>query len=123
MTKFAYKQSDSNHTLFLKRKNDHITCLIIYVDDMVITGDDKEEISALKEQSSCEFEMKDLRQLKYFRGIEVLRSIGGIFISQRKYILDLLAETCMLNCKLVDTPIVVLHGLQMIKGATLADMG
>ena len=38
-----------------------ITSLIIYVNDMIITGDDKEEVSALKEQLSCEFEMKDLR--------------------------------------------------------------
>ena len=52
---------------------------------MIITGDDKEEIRSLKEQLSCEFEIKDLGQLKYFLGIEVLRLKGGIFISQRKY--------------------------------------
>ena len=49
MTKLGYKQSNSDHTLFLKRKNDRITCLIIYVDDMIITEDDEEEICALKE--------------------------------------------------------------------------
>ena len=48
MTKFGYKQSNSDHTLFLKRQNNHITCLIIYVDDMIIAEDDKEEICALK---------------------------------------------------------------------------
>ena len=95
----------------------------MYVDDMIITGDDKEEINALKEQLSREFEMKDLRQLKYFLGIEVLRSKGGIFISQRKYILDLLATTGMLDCKLADTLIVANHGLQMIEGEKLADRG
>ena len=55
MTKFGYKQSNSDQTLFLKRKNKLITCLIIYVDDMIITGNDKEEIHMLKKQLSLEF--------------------------------------------------------------------
>ena len=80
MTKFCYRQSNSDHTLFLKRQDDHITCLIIYVDDMIITENDKEETQTLKEQLSRELEMKDLGQLKYFLGIEILRSKGGIFI-------------------------------------------
>lgn len=80
MIKFGYKQSNSDHMLFLKKQNNHITCLIIYVDDMIITGDDKEEIYTLKEQVSREFEMKDLGKLNYL-GIEVSRSKGGIFNS------------------------------------------
>ena len=107
--KFGYKQSNSDNTLFLKRQKGRITCLIIYVDDMIITGDDKEEIKILKEQLSYEFEMKDL--LKYFIGIEVLRPKGGIVINQRKYILDLLAETEMIDCKLAETPIIAHYGL------------
>ena len=82
MTKFGYKQSNYDHTLFLKRQNDRITCLIIYVDDMIITGGDKEEICTLKEQLSREFKMKDLGRLKYFLGIEALRSKGGFFIGR-----------------------------------------
>ena len=67
--------------------------------------------------------MKDLGQLKYYLSIEILRSKGGIFISQRKYILDLLATTGMVDCKHADTPIVANHGLQIIKGEKLADRG
>ena len=65
--------------------------------------------------------MKDLGRLKYFLGIEVLRSNKGIFISQTKYVLDLLAETGMLDCKPVETPMMMNHGLQMIEGGKLVD--
>ena len=46
--KFEYKQSNSNHTLFLKRRNGLITCLVIYINDMVITGNDVKEIDDLQ---------------------------------------------------------------------------
>ena len=121
MKKFGYRQSNSDHTLFIKRANQKITCLIIYVDDMIITGDDEEEIVTLKGKLFQEFEMKDLGNLKYFLGIEVLRSMQGIFIHQRKYILDLLTETGMLGGKPADTPIVANHGLQVIEGAKATD--
>ena len=71
MTTFGYKQSNSYHTLFFKRRHEKITALIVYVDDMIVTRNDIEEIKALKEYLSKEFEMKDLRSLKYFLGIEM----------------------------------------------------
>ena len=108
----GYKQSNADHTLFLKHRVGMVTVLIIYVDDMIITGNDKEEITKLQEYLAAEFEMKNLGGLKYFLGIEVVRSSEGIFLSQRKYVLDLLAETGMLNCKPVDTPTVQNHGLK-----------
>ena len=49
--------------------------------------------------------MKQLGDLKYFLGIKVARSKHGIFLSKRKYVLDLLTETRMLECKPIDTPI------------------
>lgn len=74
MRKYGFQQSNSDHTLFLKHRVGKITALIVYVDDMIITGDDVEEISRLQEQLSTEFEMKNLGGLKYFLGIEVARS-------------------------------------------------
>nr|GEW85132.1 putative reverse transcriptase, RNA-dependent DNA polymerase [Tanacetum cinerariifolium] len=75
----------------------------------------------LKEGLFAEFEMKDLGNLKYFLGIEVLRSPKGIFICQKKYILDLLAEIGMINFKPADTPMMVNQKLFMEKKAKLAD--
>nr|GEX53730.1 putative Gag-polypeptide of LTR copia-type [Tanacetum cinerariifolium] len=99
------------------------TCLIIYVDDMIVTGDDKEEITKLKKYLFTEFEMKDLGRLKYFLGIEVLRSKQGIFMCQKRYILDLLAETGMIDCKPADTPMIANQKLYMEEKVELADKG
>nr|GFD27512.1 putative reverse transcriptase, RNA-dependent DNA polymerase [Tanacetum cinerariifolium] len=64
----------------------------------------EEEMARLRTNPFKEFEMKDLGRLKYFLRIEVLMSKQGIFICQKKYVLDLLAETGMIDCKPVDTP-------------------
>ncbi|KAK9186936.1 hypothetical protein WN944_018325 [Citrus x changshan-huyou] len=105
MVLFGYNQSSSDNTLFIKKWQGKITALIVYVDDMVVTGNGEEEREALQKYLSREFEMKDLGALKYFLGIEVSRSKGGIFLSQRKYALDLLHETGMTACQPIDTPI------------------
>ncbi|XP_062075664.1 uncharacterized mitochondrial protein AtMg00810-like [Humulus lupulus] len=78
--------------------------LIVYVDDIVLTGDDSVELKILKGRLGEEFEIKDLGALKYFLGMEFARSKEGIFVSQRKYVLDLLNETGMMVCKLAETP-------------------
>ena len=71
---------------------------------MIVTGDDQAEMQNLQKYLASEFGMKSLGDLKYFLGIEVVRSKHSIFLSQRKYILDLLAETRILDCKPIDTP-------------------
>ncbi|RVW89668.1 Retrovirus-related Pol polyprotein from transposon RE1 [Vitis vinifera] len=73
--------------------------------DMVVTRNDLEERKALQNYLFKEFEMKDLGSLKYFLKIDVSRSSEGIFLSQRKYALDLLQETGMSGCQPVNTPI------------------
>lgn len=79
--------------MFLKHIASKWTSLIIDVDDMIVTWDDDEEIQKLNEYLAFEFKMKDLGRLKYFLGIELARSKCGIFLSQRKYIMELLTET------------------------------
>ena len=70
----------------------------------MLSGDDTIEIIQLKKKMRDEFEIKDLVNLKYFLGMEVARSREGISVSQRKYIIDLLAEIGMTGCRPADTP-------------------
>ncbi|KAG6493367.1 hypothetical protein ZIOFF_048350 [Zingiber officinale] len=83
---------------------------LYYMDDF-INGDDSEGMTNLERRLAIEFEMKNLRGLKYFLGIEVARSKQDIFLSQRKYVLDLLAEVGLLDYKPMDTPIIQNHRL------------
>ena len=78
-----YKQSNGDHTLFIKHSTSgEATILIVYVDNIIVTRNyDKEKLS-LKHCLVQEFEIKDLGKLKYFLGIEVAHSKKGIFISQ-----------------------------------------
>ena len=78
--------------------------LIVYVDDIIIIGDDKQDIDDLKGYLQNSFRTKDLGKLRYLLSIEVARSKEGISLSQRKYVLDILEETGLLGSKLVETP-------------------
>ena len=111
MCGMGYRQCNGDHTLFYRHSGNRITILAVYVDDIVITGDDTLEIAQLKENLSKEFEVKDLGQLRYFLGIEIARSARGIVLSQRKYVLDLLNDTGMLGCRPASTPIEQNHKL------------
>jgi Reverse transcriptase (RNA-dependent DNA polymerase) len=70
-----------------------------YVDDMIVTDDDEKDIAQLKVKLSKELEVNDLSLFQYFFEIEIARGAEGMIISQRKYALDLLTETSMLECR------------------------
>ena len=83
MIRMNYHQSQEDHTLFIKHNPfSKLTVLVVYVDDIIVTGNDEWEIQRLKTSLSNESEIKDLGSLKYFLRIEVTHSKGGIFISQ-----------------------------------------
>ena len=74
------------------------------MDDIILTGNDAGELEVLKKFLARKFEIKDLGALRYFLGMEFARSKKGIFVSQRKYVLNLLEETGLLGCKPTETP-------------------
>ncbi|KAL6332954.1 hypothetical protein AAG906_019965 [Vitis piasezkii] len=79
--------------------------LLLYVDDMIITGDDLSGIQELKDFLSQQFEMKDLGHLSYFLGLEITHSTDGLYITQAKYASDLLSQAGLTDSKTVDTPV------------------
>ncbi|XP_068666400.1 uncharacterized mitochondrial protein AtMg00810-like [Aristolochia californica] len=85
--------------------------------------DDPGEMQALQEYLATKFEMKDLRQLIYIMGIEVARSKHGVFLSQRKYVLDLLAKTGILDSKQIEAPMEMHHKLRILPDQIPTDKG
>lgn len=85
----GFTQSHVDYNLFYKIKNTSYTRQL-NVHDLVILDDDESEISLLKPHLHTQFHIKDLGKLKYFLSIEVSHSTQSIFISQRKYVLDIL---------------------------------
>ena len=69
----SYSQSNGDHTLFYKHSaKDKLTILVIYVDDIIITGNDSTERAKLEQEVKQEFAIKNLGRMKYFLGIEVV---------------------------------------------------
>ncbi|RVW51869.1 Retrovirus-related Pol polyprotein from transposon RE1 [Vitis vinifera] len=102
---FGMLRSTADHSVFYHHNSlGQCIYLVVYVDDIVITGSDQDGIQKLKQHFFTHFQTKDLGKLKYFLGIEIAQSSSGVVLSQRKYALDILEETGMLDCKPVDTP-------------------
>ena len=87
---FSFTQSQYDSSLFIHHTAVGIV-LLIYVDDMVITGSDQASIQQLKQQLQASFHMKDLGCLHYFLGLEVHSNSKGIFLNQHKYTEDLIS--------------------------------
>ncbi|XP_071933224.1 uncharacterized protein [Coffea arabica] len=120
--RFGMQKSKSDHSVFYKQSEIGIILLVVYVDDIVITGNDAAGISSLKTFLHSQFQTKDLGLLKYFLGIEIAKSRKGIFLSQRKYVLDLLSKMEKLGIKPVSTPMI--PNLQLTnEGELLEDPG
>ena len=98
-------RSTTDHSVFYHHNSlGQCIYLVVYVDDIVITGSDQDGIQKLKQHLFTHFQTKDLGKLKYFLRIEIDQFSFGVVLSQRKYALDILEETGMLDCKPVDTP-------------------
>ena len=101
----GFRKSELDHTLFTLSSPSGIIVILVYVDDLIITGSDKAGIQATKDFLKSVFDIKDLGEMKYFLGIEICRSKEGLFMSQRKYTMDMLKEAGVLGGKIAKTPL------------------
>jgi hypothetical protein len=90
VTAAGFSASAHDPALFVHVSPRGMTLLLLYVDDMIITSDDPEYISFVKARLSDPFLMSDLGPLRYFLEIEISSTHERFFLSQEKYIHDLL---------------------------------
>lgn len=105
--KEGFEKCEFEHTLFIKTgKEGAILIVSLYVDDLIFTGNNELMFEWFKHSMKSEFDMTDLGKMRYFLGLEVLQRPDGVFISQRKYALEVLRKFEMDESNCVQNPIV-----------------
>ncbi|GKE64676.1 retrovirus-related pol polyprotein from transposon RE2 [Tanacetum coccineum] len=97
---FGFTQSYTDYSLFSFKRSGIDLHVLVYVDDLIVAGNNSYVITKFKASMSACIHMKDLGALKYFIVIEIARHPEGLFLSQRKYALDILSESGLLGAKL-----------------------
>ena len=95
--------------------------VLVYVDDLIISGNDSRAIHRFKLYLHTCFHMKDLGRLKYFLEVEVAQSPTGIYLCQRIYALDIILETRLLGAKPASLPFEENHHLGLVEGPSFSD--
>ena len=121
ISQHGFSDSSFDTVLFLRWSDHGITILLLYVDDMIITGDDMQGIQNLKHFLGRQFEMKDLNPLNYFLGLEVSSSTNGYYLTQAKYTSDMISRASITDSKIVDTLIEYNCRLNSHDGESLFD--
>jgi hypothetical protein len=103
LTSLGFTKSKVDSNLYFKVMNDEPFILLLYVDDLFLTREEK-LITNCKKKIIAEFEMKDLGLMHYFLGLEVWQSPEKIFLNQEKYANEILKRFDMLECKSMNTP-------------------
>ena len=98
---------EEDHCVYVKRSKGSFIILSLYVDDILLAGNDMEMIITTKGWLSSNFEMKDMGEVDYILGVKILRDRSKklLGLSQQTYIKKVLERFQMHNCKPIDTPV------------------
>lgn len=105
----------------MKGEAENFIALIVYVDDVLITGPNEILIKEVKSKLHEAFTIKDLGEANYFLGVELLKTTEGLYINQRKYVMDILSDARLTGVKPAPTPTMKNVNLCADQGKTLQD--
>jgi hypothetical protein len=100
----GFVKSLSESTLYVKHKGKNSLIISLYVDDLLVTGNDTRLVEEFKQEMMQAFEMTDLGLMTFFLGIEIKQNENDVFIYQKKYAKEILKKFQMEECKTVSTP-------------------
>jgi len=103
----GFRASKVDTFLFILDVNHDICYLLVYVDDILLTGSNSTLIQRLITLLSSEFKLRNLGTAHYFLGIKVTPANVGLMLNQHKYALDILSHAGMSSCKPIDTSVFV----------------
>ncbi|XP_068666717.1 uncharacterized mitochondrial protein AtMg00810-like [Aristolochia californica] len=119
---FGFLQSKSDYSLFTKSHGFSFVALLVYVDDIILTGPSSRAIAELKQFLHTQFKLKDLGCFKHFLGLEIVQSKADIVFSQRHYTLQSLEDSGYLACKPTNVPMDPKLHLTATDGDLLSDI-
>lgn len=100
----GYRRGTIDNTLFIKQSRSHTILAEVYVDDIIFRSNDDDLSKEFIEVMAHKFEMSMMAELTFFLGLQVKQIPNGIFISQSKYVQDMLKKFIFSACKLSNTP-------------------
>ena len=103
----GFKEINVDRNLYIKVDQGNMIILEVYVDDIIFGSDDDKMIQRFSQDMQNEFEISLLGELNFFLGLQISHLDDGIFISQSKYIKEMLKKIWMEDCKLVSTPMII----------------
>jgi len=114
LLEYGFVRSYTDYSLFTYKKRDSYMELLVYMDDLILTGNNAATCAEFKIYLNNCFHIKDLGLLKYFLGIEVVQNPKGLFLSQRKYALEIIDECGLLGANPIDFALETNHKLASI---------
>jgi hypothetical protein len=99
-----FKKTSSEPAIYTRKRETSQFVVGVYVDDLVITGADRDDIVVFKKEMTEAFKMSDLGLLRYYLGIEVKQNSNGITLSQGAYALKILEKARLIGCNFRQTP-------------------
>jgi hypothetical protein len=117
----GFVQSRADYSLFTQLQGSVFVAILVYVDDIIIASNDLAFVSHLTTFLDTQFKLKNLGPLKFFLGLEIVRTSKGISICQRKYALDILKDAGLLDVKPVNFPMDINLMLSRTTGESLVD--
>lgn len=121
LVSIGFRHSKADYSLYSEVTEETITLVLIYADDLLISGNCLASIEKLKKRLSQAFHMKDMGPVSYFLGLEIDRSASGFFVSQKKYVTDMIKEFGMAGATPLKLPMDANLVLTPDKGVLLPD--
>jgi hypothetical protein len=122
LNEMGFRRSHADTSLFIHNMGSEFIYILIYVDDILVTGPNHSMIAQLIKRLQCDFVLKDLGPLTFFLGIEAIRVPLGLVLSQQRYITNLLKKTNMDKAKPVASPMSTIAQLSLFNGDSFSDM-
>ncbi|GKF47649.1 putative ribonuclease H-like domain-containing protein, partial [Tanacetum coccineum] len=104
LEKHGYKRGTIDKTLFIRRNKKDIMLVQVYVDDIIFGSTNKSWCAEFEALMKSRFQMSSMGELTFFLGLQVKQNKGGIFISQDKYVAEILKKFDLMNVKAAITP-------------------